>query len=229
MFTTLLRRASEARHAGNCAFTAAAVTALLWQPVTSLTGATTVPKLTYEIVRVEKPSGQTEVIERGSLIVAPDGRHRSEIVDKDGRLVIKIELPAIGERIELDPAARKAFVGSLAKLWSSRPGDKSPLGRPSGMSVSSDMRKLGSKTVDGVELDGLLQTTSLSGPQGNLLHTMEIWNMYFADARIPPILVEQRFEAADEVVDRRLLQVERIAMTETMFEVPAGYSVVHLR
>ncbi len=180
--------------------------------------------------RVQKSNPADPVIvEMGTYLIARDGRYRVDKRTPRGEHVAEIVDYRSNRVVKLDLKGRQAIIGSN-RAYFAGPGVKGPVpgGPPSGLSPSSDMVDLGERVVSGVTLRGVRQTNVFSATDQSFVHTMELWNYTFPDPRIPPILVEQRFEGPDEIVETRIEQVESTIAADDAFAIPRNFTVVTL-
>lgn len=192
-------------------------------------------KAEYVVTRLAKgigTAGSAVQLEEGTFFISPDGRHRIESIRGEKReRSIEIVLPAARQRIKLDPVHKRATIGSTAAVFlgPASGGQPSPIGPPSDLDVDAVWTDLGTKDIGGIVLRGRLQTNSFSGRGQAFIHTMELWMYDFENRRIPPIIIEQRFEADDEIVERRVVGVAKVDLSEALFKVPASFSTTRFR
>lgn len=87
------------------------------------------------------------------------------------------------------------------------------------------MAELGTKIVGGLTLEGTSHTTVFSGAGRQVVHSVELWAYRFPDPRILPIIMELRFEGSGEVVERRLDVVTTTQVPQSIFEIPADFTI----
>ena len=170
--------------------------------------------------------------EEGAFFIAPDGRYRVESLNRaTGERTAQIVKFRENRRIVLNLGRKQATIGSnpatLAVPSGSRPAVPSGIPIVKG-NAKSKMTSLGTKIVSGLVLEGSIQITSSSGNGESFVHTTELWAYRFDDPRILPIVMELRFEAAEEVVERRIDRVATIRLSPTIFEVPTGFTITRL-
>ena len=185
--------------------------------------------------RLVKGRDQTpSVVEEGSYFIAPDGRYRIDRVS-NGVKTAEIVSHKEHKRIVLDFQTKRATLASSAILPLTPPPTSStatapqivPGGPPSGFRTDRNMVKLGTKSVGGLlTLQGFLQVNTYSGPGRQFVHTMELWDYRSPDApRMPPIVMETRFEGPDEIEERRLGIVTTALAPRSSFEIPADFTI----
>jgi hypothetical protein len=88
-----------------------------------------------------------------------------------------------------------------------------------------DTVRLGTREVAGLKLAGERHTIVYTKSDAQIVHTFELWLYHLANPRMTPILIEERFEDANEVSERRLTNVATVELPSAVFAIPADFKV----
>jgi hypothetical protein len=169
-----------------------------------------------------------KLVEQGTFSIAPDGRYRIDR-QKDGVASAEIVDLRANRRVMLDLVKHTALTGTMMMApivpgSRQRPVLEQP-GLPTVEELNRSTVSLGTKVVNGLVLEGTMETITSRKPSGSLIvNRAEMWAYRLPDNGI--ILVERRFSGDDWVDDRRIVDVNRVQSSDELFKIPAGFAVV---
>jgi hypothetical protein len=195
--------------------------------VTAQGASLSVTKVDYTTTRLVRATGETVVVETGTYYLAPDGRQRIEHV-KNGVETAEIIDYRADKRIALDLARREAVVGSNRTVgaFPRLPGQPE-IGGPTGAVGQNVSRAaLGTRDVQGLSLEGTRMIFTLTKADGTVLvYTADLWAYRFANRHLVPVILEERFDADKDIVERRIENVTTVRVPGTWFAIPPGFQI----
>jgi hypothetical protein len=170
-------------------------------------------------------------VERGTYVVAPDGRYRKEVENAKGEHLGEIQDANQDRLIKLDFEGRQALIGSSAALWPG-PSSENKLhgtipGPVKGFNGSDEV-DLGTRLVQGLSLTGTRTTFRYSRDGQEFAHVFDTWLYVFPTRGVFPVVLERRFESPEETVETHVTDVEPAQVQDADFTIPNDFVVVRL-
>lgn len=178
----------------------------------------------YEIV-LEQETGAGAVAETiretGTHHVSPDGRIRWDRRPAGGEALFEIHHPD-GVRIAADPSLKRAIVrgpGFPSVVPPFSDGENRPPKSVGNLGVGPGQEALGTRVVEGLELEGLRQVDTHAGRA----FVAETW-FYFPESVFTPILAEHRTGGDGTFHVQRITGVTNAYVPADRFTVPDDYT-----
>jgi hypothetical protein len=187
-----------------------------------------------QTVLMKKGSAPPVLVEEGTYLVdTTTGRYRVDRF-KNGAYSVEIVDYKEMRRTVLNMDRKQAVVGSLST--SVPPGfaagwDGRAVSSLDGvLPTTSDQRvDLGSRAIaGGLVVRGTRFTIAILDHGTRITHIFDRW-AYFPRPGSVPIVLEERFESATEVQERRITDVTRVPVAEGLFAIPGDFDVRDLR
>jgi hypothetical protein len=176
-------------------------------------------------------SGQQEIVEEGTLLIAADGMHRIDTLRAGVRTAEIVESGG-KRRIAMNLDTKQAVTGSTATSLVVAPSSLAqvPTGVPDGLIRHEQPRMdLGTKIVGALTLRGTAFATVLTNRDGQqFINSRELWDYQFPDRRVVPVIVEMRFETPGSIDERRVTDAIATRVDKSVFELPSDFSVRRL-